>query len=40
MKKVHTIANPFLARPESISEARSAHKPAASLADRAECSLA
>lgn len=36
----HTKAKPFLARPETIAEARSAHKPAASLAARAECSLA
>lgn len=36
----HTRAKPFLARPETISAARSAHKPAASLAARAECSFA
>lgn len=36
----HTRANPFLARPETIADARSAHSPAANLAAHAECSLA
>jgi len=36
----HTRAKPFLARPEKIAVARSAHKPAASRAAHAECSLA
>lgn len=35
-----TIAKPFFAHPEKIAEARSAHRPAASLAARAECSFA
>lgn len=35
-----TKAKPFLARPEKISEARSAQRPAAILAARAECSFA
>jgi len=34
---VHTKANPFLARPETIADARSAHNPAANLAASAEC---
>ena len=37
---IHTKANPFLARPETIADARSAHNPAANLAASAECSLA
>ena len=40
MLDVLTRAKPFFARPENIVEARSAHKPAASLAARAECSFA
>lgn len=35
-----TKANPFLTRPETIADARSAHNPAASLAAHAECLLA
>ena len=35
-----TRAKPFLLRPDIIENARSAHNPAASLAARAECSLA
>jgi len=34
---VHTKANPFLACPETIADARSAHNPAANLAASAEC---
>lgn len=36
----HTRAKPFFECPEIIVEARSAHKPAAILAARAECSFA
>jgi hypothetical protein len=39
-KMIRTKAKPFLARPETIADARSAHNPAANLAAHAECSLA
>jgi len=37
---IHTKTNPFLARLETIADARSTHNLAANLAASAECSLA